>query len=208
MRDLKPSTRVLDMTCGSGVFLVEALRRLVQLQANGRPITRQLIRKTMKDQIFGVDKNEAAIRVASFSLYLTALELDPNPGPPKALRFEPLIGRNLFVADALNLGKDTDARHLCEMRFDAIIGNPPWTYAGSEAKPTWPIGHEPTLPPRSQDFAFVWRSIELAHPRVLRVPADHAAVKRFGGLGVGRHHVVPDKCPVSVGHGRLSFRLN
>jgi hypothetical protein len=163
MRDLNPSARILDMTCGSGVFLVEALRRLVQLQANGRPITRQLIRKTIKDQIFGVDKNEAAVRVASFSLYLTALELDPNPRPPKALRFEPLIGRNLFVADALNLEKDIGARHLCDMRFDAIVGNPPWTYAGGEAKPTWPIGHEPALPPRSQDFAFVWRSIELAH---------------------------------------------
>jgi hypothetical protein len=163
MRDLKPAARVLDMTCGSGVFLVEALRRLVQLQSNGRPITRQLIRKTMKDQVFGVDKNEAAIRVASFSLYLTALELDPDPRPPKALRFEPLIGRNLFVADAFKLEQQADARRLCDMRFDAIIGNPPWTYAGSEAKPTWPVGRKPLLPPRSQDFAFVWRSIELAH---------------------------------------------
>jgi hypothetical protein len=163
MRDLKPGARVLDMTCGSGVFLVEALRRLVQLQANGRPPSRQLIRKTMKEQIFGVDKNEAAVRVASFSLYLTALELDPDPRPPKALRFEPLIGRNLFIADAFALEKDAEARRLCDMRFEAIVGNPPWTYASSEDKPSWPPGREPLLPPRSQDFAFVWRSIDFAH---------------------------------------------
>lgn len=163
-RDLQPGARVLDLTCGSGVFLVEALRRLVVLKSNGRPPSRQLIRKTIKDQIFGVDRSEAAIRVASFSLYLTALELDPDPRPPSALRFEPLIGRNLFAADAFKLEEHTQARRLCAMKFDAIVGNPPWTYAGSEARPTWRTGNEPPLPPRSQDFAFVWRSLDFAHP--------------------------------------------
>ena len=100
--------------------------------------------------------------MASFSLYLTALELDPDPRPPKALRFEPLIGRNLFVADAFKLKDRPETSRLSHMRFDAIVGNPPWTYSGSESKPTWP-GQAPALPPRSQDFAFVWRSIELAH---------------------------------------------
>lgn len=163
LRDIKPDARILDVTCGSGVFLVEALRRLVRLRSEGRPVTRQLIRKTIKDQIFGVDKNEAAIRVASFSLYLTALELDPDPRPPKALRFEPLIGRNLFVADAFKLKEHPEASRLCEMRFDAIIGNPPWTYAGGDSRPSWPDDIAPALPPRSQDFAFVWRSLELSH---------------------------------------------
>jgi len=162
-RNLKPDARVLDLTCGSGVFLVEALRRLVALKSNGRRPSRQLIRKTMKEQIFGVDKSEAAIRVASFSLYLTALELDPDPRPPTALRFEPLIGRNLFAANAFDLERHTDAHRLCSMKFDAIVGNPPWTYAGRVARPTGTEGNEPPLPPRSQDFAFVWRSIDFAH---------------------------------------------
>jgi hypothetical protein len=162
MREIKPEARILDMTCGSGIFLVEALRRLVKDKAKSGPVTRQIIRRTIKEQIFGVDKNAAAVRVASFSLYLTALELDPDPRPPKALRFEPLIGRNLFVADALNLKDYPETDHLRKTRFDAVVGNPPWTYSGTEKKPKWGPG-SPALPPRSQDFAFVWKSLELAH---------------------------------------------
>ena len=101
---------VLDLTCGSGVFLVEALRRLVALRANGRPPSRNLIRSTLYGQIHGVDISEAAVRVAAFSLYLAALELDPDPQPPEALRFDPLIGRTLHVGDAWEIDTMPAAR--------------------------------------------------------------------------------------------------
>ena len=101
---------VLDLTCGSGVFLVEALRRLVGLRANGNPPSRDLIRSTLHRQIHGVDVSEAAVRVAAFSLYLAALELDPDPQPPEALRFEPLIGRTLHVGDAWEIDTVPTAR--------------------------------------------------------------------------------------------------
>ena len=85
--------KVLDITCGSGVFLVEALRRLVYLKAGGGAPTRRTIRNALYRQLYGVDISPAAIRIAAFSLYLAALELDPNPQPPKALRFQPLVER-------------------------------------------------------------------------------------------------------------------
>ncbi len=164
MRDLHAGARVLDITCGSGVFLVEALRRLVSMRAQGAPPTRELIRDTLTEQIFGVDKNEAAIRVASFSLYLAVLELDPDPTPPEALRFEPLIGRNLFIGSAFDFDLQGAGRQLYGRRFDAIVGNPPWTYGKKTRKTNWPSNRiAPTLPPRSQDFAFVWRSIDFSH---------------------------------------------
>ncbi len=78
---------VLDLTCGSGVFLVEALRRLVEKKGGASP-ARELIRSTLYEQVYGVDISEAAVRVAAFSLYLAALELDPDPQPPEALKFK------------------------------------------------------------------------------------------------------------------------
>ena len=90
MDGLTGKETVLDLTCGSGVFLVEALRRLVHLKSGGDTPSRELIRTTLYQQVYGVDISEAAVRVAAFSLYLAALELDLDPQPPRALRFKPL----------------------------------------------------------------------------------------------------------------------
>ena len=129
---------ILDLTCGSGVFLVEALRRLVHLRAGGTKPSRQLIRSTLHEQIYGVDISDAAVRVAAFSLYLAALELDPDPSPPDALKFKPLIGKTLIVGDARSVertaaGKAALTEGGVKRRFDIIVGNPPWSYQGKGA---------------------------------------------------------------------------
>ena len=123
---------VLDLTCGSGVFLVEALRRLVGKRAGDAQPTRELIRETLYERVFGMDISEAAVHVAAFSLYLTALELDPSSEPPDALIFRPLIGNTLFTGDVWeersSLRQQTGAR-----AFDVIVGNPPWSYSRTPA---------------------------------------------------------------------------
>ncbi|NKX17316.1 N-6 DNA methylase [Ochrobactrum pseudogrignonense] len=58
---LEPGARVLDPACGSGVFLVESLRRLVWLRARHSPLTRTLIRQTLLQQVRGVDISPAAL---------------------------------------------------------------------------------------------------------------------------------------------------
>ena len=64
---LTGNERVLDLTCGSGVFLVEALRRLVYLKSGGGTPTRSTIRETLYEQIYGVDISPEAVSIAAFS---------------------------------------------------------------------------------------------------------------------------------------------
>ena len=102
--DLPRNPKILDLSCGSGVFLVESFRRLVARRlAHGERYTRELVRQTLYEQIFGIDIEETAVEIAAFSLCLTALELDPDPSPDAPLKFErQLKGQNLFVDDAFN----------------------------------------------------------------------------------------------------------
>ncbi len=162
---------VLDLTCGSGVFLVEALRRLVYLKSGGRTPTRATIREALYNQVYGVDISEAAVRIAAFSLYLAALELDPDPRPPQALRFKPLQGKTLLVGDARTIEETPDGRSVLGegpalKGFDVIVGNPPWSYkggAGTAARRAG--GSRAPRQPRGQSLDFVARARDFAHDR-------------------------------------------
>ena len=169
MDGLTGNETVLDLTCGSGVFLVEALRRLVRLRANGGAPTRELIRSTLHGQIQGVDVSDAAVRVAAFSLYLAALELDPDPRPPQALRFEPLIGKTLIVGDAWAVEHTPEGNAALTAggkprKFDVIVGNPPWSYRGKATTATRRRRRagDSAQPPRGESLDFVFRAMDFA----------------------------------------------
>ncbi|GLI37552.1 N-6 DNA methylase [Geobacter hydrogenophilus] len=162
---------VLDLTCGSGIFLVESLRRLVAIKSAGKKPSRHCIRETLYNQIFGIDCSEAAIRVAAFSLYLAAIELDPEPYPPEVLKFDPLIGKSLFIGDAHSIENTPDGaplRHDNGLRnFDIIVGNPPWTFKGKTGTAARrgrrrKDNNTPILP-RSESQDFVHRALDFAH---------------------------------------------
>ena len=54
--ELCPEAKVLDLSCGSGVFLVESLRRLIAKRlAAGEKHTRDLVRDVLYNQVYGVD---------------------------------------------------------------------------------------------------------------------------------------------------------
>ena len=183
---------VLDLTCGSGVFLVEALRRLVRLRSGGADPDRRLIRSTLYKQIYGVDISEAAMRVAAFSLYLAALELDPNPSPPRALKFKPLIGKTLIVGDARNVEQTADGQAAltergAKRKFDVIVGNPPWSYGGKEATAARrgeSNNRSKVHAPRGESLGFVSRAMEFASGNT-RFGLILSAVQFFGRSGTG-----------------------
>lgn len=204
MNGLGGAETVLDLTCGSGVFLVEALRRLVVLQSGDAP-TRAIIRSTLYDQIYGVDISESAIRVAAFSLYLAALELDPDPQPPEALKFRPLIGHSLIVGDARDVENLPSAGALRDgsatRKFDVIVGNPPWTFRGIEGTSRRRDSSvKGPRQPRGEALDFVLRAAEFGHEgtrygMVLSAPPFFAGSKTGTAAAV---NVVRQLSPVTL----------
>ncbi|MDP2762112.1 MAG: N-6 DNA methylase [Sideroxyarcus sp.] len=138
--------RLLDPASGGGVFLTLGFRKLVAelWKANGRRPSRREIRRVLYKQIRGFDINSSALKLAALGLYLTALELDPNPTDPDELKFDPLFAAstdadlstvltharlpnephpNPYVLGSL--GSAISSNH--RKQYDIVIGNPPWS---------------------------------------------------------------------------------
>ena len=94
----KKDARILDPSCGAGVFLVLAFRKLVaaRWEHDGKRPDTKTIQSILYTQLCGFDVNESALRLAALSLYITAVELNGTQRPPKSLRFpKPLQGAAL-----------------------------------------------------------------------------------------------------------------
>ena len=143
------SSRFLDPSCGSGVFLVIAFNLLAEHwqfhQGNGNRHKHTQINAFLDillNQIRGVDKDPTACRIAAFSLYLALFEkvqpveleefkaslkgkpilpnlLTPTPGNRDGFA---TITHADFIEDFGNLPTG----------FDCIVGNPPWGQRGSK----------------------------------------------------------------------------
>jgi len=72
---LQTNPTVLDPACGSGIFLVEAFRRIVRfkMQQAERSLTALELRAILRDQIRGIELNKNAVDISAFSLYLALL---------------------------------------------------------------------------------------------------------------------------------------
>ncbi len=153
---------VLDPACGSGIFLVEAYRRLVERERRARA-RRQLDVDVLRDilvaSIHGVDINEEAVRVAAFSCYLALLDLMEPKSIWGELRFPTLIGANLFVSDFF----DTEAP-FNDQRFDVIVGNPPWQSVLSDPARHYLRHSERVVGDQQSAQAFLWRAPDLLAP--------------------------------------------
>ncbi len=137
--------KVLDPSCGSGIFLVESFKRLVKRYENHhkeRLNDFDKLKKLLTDNIFGIELHPQAIKVAAFSLYLALVDcLDPKTlWQEKKHRLPNLInnpddsslktqGKNLFCRDAIAQNKEIEA-----VKFDLVVGNPPFGGLISEEK--------------------------------------------------------------------------
>lgn len=129
--DKEYSCKILDPACGSGIFLVESLRKIIDKYQQINPDYNTDVTKYKKqleqivlDNIFGLDKDKRAIDVAIFSIYLTLLDYQ-EPSDIESFKLPSLLDKNFFVADffVTQLPYNDIFR---EIKFDFVLGNPPW----------------------------------------------------------------------------------
>ncbi len=151
--------KILDPACGSGIFLVEVYRRMIGQWMHSQKVTsiksEQLI-KLMVSNIFGVDSNEEAIRIASFSLCLTMCDFLEPRCIWEELEFPSLKGVNLFADDFfIDDGKFT------HQKYDIIIGNPPWESQLSKEAKRYIFETKHPIGDKQIAQAFSWRAADL-----------------------------------------------
>ncbi|MDC1067666.1 N-6 DNA methylase [Candidatus Kapabacteria bacterium] len=133
--------KILDPSCGSGIFLVECFKRLVKRYENShneKLTDFNKLKKLLTDNIFGIELHPQAIKVAAFSLYLALVDnLNPkniwqnknhslpnlinNPND-KTLKKQ---GANLFCRDTIETNKEVE-----NIEFNLVVGNPPFGNTG------------------------------------------------------------------------------
>ena len=130
LKSPKENFKLIDVSCGSGIFIVKAYKRIIQWwrytrwQQTGQleKPSLEILKQLLLDSIYGVDIQEDAIRLSVFSLALAMLdEVDLKPPVWQKLKFPDLGKQNIIVNDFF--------KHIVSKPvndFDLVIGNPPF----------------------------------------------------------------------------------
>lgn len=168
---LEDGVRVFDPACGSGAFLVQCYRRLIEktYPHHKHPTVRPIeLRKLLVDNIFGLDRDKDACAVSELSLLLTLLDYvdPPDLENDKRVTLPTLRNKNIFHADFF----EPLPSPLENKEFNWIVGNPPWKNLNLRTlkendRPAWdwiqenkgerPVGDNQLA------RAFAWRVAEL-----------------------------------------------
>ncbi|MCR4317709.1 MAG: N-6 DNA methylase [Planctomycetes bacterium] len=127
--------KILDPSCGGGAFLLRAFERAIsdeESRAGPLPLERKI--ELLWSSFFGIDVDPVAVNVAKLTLLLRASRDLPKdcerPSAEKLLELAEELAMNVRCADALDRRFDPFPP---EIRFDAVIGNPPYlSFSGRE----------------------------------------------------------------------------
>lgn len=169
-KPLQRGMRILDPCCGSGIFLVLAYRRLIELElahgAAGKLKPTEL-RRILCESLYGIERNKEACYVAEFSLILTLLNYvdPPDLHRNKQFKFPLLHNTQIFECDFFD--NESVFWKQCK-KFDWIVGNPPWIelkpkMQGEDFARSWISNNLKSRPVGGNRIceAFSWRVIDL-----------------------------------------------
>jgi hypothetical protein len=144
-RPLVEGMKICDPSSGSGAFLVQGYRRLIEKTFDTKkPVKASELKRVLQTSIFGVDLDGDACRVTELSLLLTLLDyVDPPDltGKNSTFKLPSLHNQNIFEGNFF----DAEARLRAAVGkngFDWVIGNPPWKQLkdgeqDDDDKPAW-----------------------------------------------------------------------
>ena len=183
---LEREPTVCDPACGSGIFLVDAYRRIVrhEMRLERKSLSSDRLREILLSRVSGCDIDEAAIRLAAFSLYVAFLSYQSpqdirEAGPlPRLIHsggsddgFAPLVVGDAFAPregeyspTVLEDFTYTEKLPWPASGFDVVVGNPPWTeITGDETtRPEeWAKLLGRVVGGRNPSQLFLWRALDL-----------------------------------------------
>src|SRR4029077_15852660 len=117
---------ILDPCCGSGIFLVEAYKRLVlhwRSRNEWKQPTVAVLRGLLK-KVHGIDLEEGAVELAAFSLCLALCDaLEPETIRASIKLFPLLAGKTLHHSCFFEARR----RGVIKEAIGVVTGNPPFT---------------------------------------------------------------------------------
>jgi hypothetical protein len=170
--ELTGRERVLDPSCGSGVFLVGAFRRLVnawRAKHRWRTPDVETLKAILRNQIFGVELEPDAVDLTAFSLALAVCDsLQPNVIWSE-LRFDRLRGRNLRQGDFFEGCMPSDGEPSGQAaQFDIVVGNPPFESKFTEAAKrvnAARVAQRGEVPDKQVAYLFLDQGLQMLQPR-------------------------------------------
>ena len=121
--NLKEKEKLIDLSCGSGVFLVEAINRIIlKTQELGKTIDEVI--DFIQNSIYGFDIDYIAVLIAKFNIILLLLKNFKSKMP-----LDPPIELNIFQTNSLIKTSKKDSKEIRfakSQKYDFIVGNPPY----------------------------------------------------------------------------------
>jgi len=136
--------KILDLACGSGAFLLKAVDIIIEIQEEIADFTKfdlvstldntflykALNQKIIENNIFGVDLNPESVEITKLGLFLKIANVDEKLSD---------LSKNIISGNSINPNLFNWNEVFPNIKFDIIIGNPPYLQERDNKKQFDPI---------------------------------------------------------------------